>query len=206
MKPPIDPAIAARIELATPFRYHLQMQPPSQEPWWQRAWDAFESFLTRLFAHVRGGHGAAVAIGDALLVIAVVLVAYLLARLVLALPTQARGAASGLAPLAPQRDERSLARAAYAAAERGELSLAVRLLFRAAVALLDLRGTIRDDASATVGELRRAVRPHGDVVVAAFGEIAAVYVTCVYAQRPVEGVSWRRVHAAYEALARNPPT
>ncbi len=202
MKPPIDPALAARSELATPFRYHLQVQPPPTEPWWLRAWDWIVDFFNRLFSHARGGHAIGVAIADVLVVAIVALVLYLVVRLVLAAAPRRRRREMGVEALAAERDEHRLAREAFAAAERGEIGLAVRLLFAASVTLLDLRGAIHDDVSATVGELRRAVRPLGDAVAAPFGEIASAYVTSVYAERPVEGAAWSRAYAAYRDLQR----
>ncbi|HEY9084586.1 MAG TPA: hypothetical protein VIN40_01390 [Candidatus Tyrphobacter sp.] len=200
MKPPVDPALAARTELATPFRYHLQLPPPPVEPWWQRAWDAVAGFIDRLFSHVHVGHAAGAAIGDVLVAAIVALAFYLVVRFALILRPRTRRTGAEIEPLFAERDEQWLAREAFAAAERGEIGLAVRLLFGAAVMLLDLRGAIHDDASATVGELRRAVRPLGDVVAVPFGEIASAYVTSVYAERPVEPAAWSRAYAAYRSL------
>ncbi len=200
MKPPIDPALAARTELATPFRYQLQTQPPAPEPWWLRAWDWISNFLSRLFSHASGGHAIGALLGDVLIAAIVALTLYLFARLILIATSRRRHADAAIEALSAERDEHRLAREAFAAAERGDIGLAVRLLFAAAVTLLDLRGAIRDDVSATVGDLRRAVRPLGDGVAAPFGEIASAYVTSVYAERPVEAAAWSRAYAAYRSL------
>ena len=191
MKPPIDPALAARTELATPFRYQLQTQPPAPEPWWLRAWDWISNFLSRLFSHASGGHAIGALLGDVLIAAIVALTLYLFARLILIATSRRRHADAAIEALSAERDEHRLAREAFAAAERGDIGLAVRLLFAAAVTLLDLRG---------VGDLRRAVRPLGDGVAAPFGEIASAYVTSVYAERPVEAAAWSRAYAAYRSL------
>ncbi len=200
MTPPIDPALAARTELATPFRYHLERQPPPQEPWWLRIWDVVHQFLGPLFAHVHGGGAIAGALSWVLLALTLGLALYLLVRLVLlAVPRPSSGVTS-IEALSAERTDAKLAREAFAAAERGELTAAVRLLLRAAVAQLNLRGAIEDEASATIGDLRREVTPLGECVAAPFDTIASAYVAGVYAQHPVQATTWDRARTAYEAL------
>jgi len=197
VKPPIDPALAARIELATPFRYQLSPAPPVQEPWFARVLDAIQAFLTRMFAHAHAGHGAA-ALALTVLAAALALCVWAAVRLGITRRRRAPGPDAQTAALA--RDDARLARAAFEAADRGEMTTAVRLLLRAAVTLLDVRGAIDDDASATIGQLRREVRRLGDVVAAAFDEIASAYVAGVYAERPVERRAWNGARSAYELL------
>lgn len=199
MNPPIDPALAARTELATPLRYHLAAQPPPREAWWLHGLEAVERFLARLFAHVHGGGSVAAALSWVLLALVLGLILYLLVRLLPAVPRPS-SAVTSIEALSAERSDARLARQAFAAAERGELTTAVRLLLRAAVVQLNLRGAIEDEASATIGDLRREVMPLGERITVPFDTIASAYVGGVYAQRPVEPVTWNRARVAYEAL------
>lgn len=198
MRPAIDPQAAAREELATPLRYHLQAAPPSGEPLWQRLLDAIGNVLAKLFS-LHAGNGAgnvAVLVG---LLAASALLVYLAARFLAAAPRKRRTGVV-LEELTAERAEHGFARRAFAAAERGDFVAAARLLLRAAVTVLDLRGAIRDEASATIGELRAEALRYGENVAAPFGRITSAYVTGVYAQRPVDEAAWLQARDAYEAI------
>lgn len=197
MKPPIDPALAARDELATPFRYHLTAAPPAGESVWQRIANAVDDFLSRIFAHVHPGSGGAVVVW-VVLALAAGLCAFLVARIVVA--RARRGSRTADIMALPDEDEAALAHAADDAARRGDMTAAVRLLLRAAVRLLDVRGTLDDDASATVGELRDEVRRREAPVAMSFDEIATAYVTSIYAQHPIDTSAWHRARGAYDLL------
>ena len=198
MTPPIDPALAARIELSTPLRYHLGRPAPAVEPWWQRAFDEIGKLFSRLFSGVHVGASAQSAIGIAVLVVVLGACVLLVARLFGGRARRVRLATA--TALEPDRDETALARAAFLAAERGEMTAAVRLLLRASVTLLDIRGAIRYDSSATIGELRRAVRRRGERVSAPFDAIATAYVDGVYAERAIDATVWQGARGAYESL------
>lgn len=199
MKPPIDPALAARIELATPLRYQLHPAPPPQEPWFERLLDAVQDFFNRMFAHAHAAHGAAAFVWVVLAALFALSI-WAIVRVALHIARRRPHAGSSAEPIALAHDDVRLASAAFEAAERGEMTIAIRLLLRAAVALLDVRGDIDDDASATIGELRREARSLGVDVASSFDEIASAYVSGVYAERPVEAPMWSRARNAYELL------
>jgi hypothetical protein len=199
--PPINPEVAARRELATPFRYHLQSARAPSEPWWDRLIDAIVRWWQSLFAHVRGGGQLWPLLGDVVIVLFVALLLYASVRAGRRTwGGDVRRQAWQTESLVAERREHGLAREAYLAAERGDFLSAVRLILRAAVTMLDLRGALHDDASATVWELRRQAQTKGDVVAAPFGEIASAYTSAVYAQRPIEALLWTRAAHAYEKL------
>jgi hypothetical protein len=198
VQPPIDPQLAAREELATPLRYHLQAAPPPTESLWERLLDAIDNLLSKLFGiHAASGVGNALVF--AALIVAVALALYMIVRLTVIAPRR-RAAAVRVEELVAERTEFGLARQAFAAAGLGEFVTAIRLLLRATVAMLDLRGTLRDDASATIGELRREAKQFGESVAAPFGTIASAYVRAVYARRPVDEQIWVQARDAYERL------
>ncbi|MGC2244865.1 MAG: DUF4129 domain-containing protein, partial [Candidatus Aquilonibacter sp.] len=97
----------------------------------------------------------------------------------------------------------ALAALAAQAASAGDYARAVRLLFIAAVTLLDLRGVVRDERSATVNELRRRLHERDGALEPAFVEIARLYTATAYAQTPVDPDAWLRARAAYDNLAQS---
>ncbi len=197
MTPPIDPARAARIELGTPFRYHLLAPTVSESPL-ARAWNALVDAFERALSHVPGAHGAAMTLTWLVAALALAACAIALVRVLPIFSAARRRRDLGVATMRAERDDARLTRAAFAAADRGETTLAVRLLLRAAIALLGTWGVLDDDAGATVSDLRRAVC---DTVLAEpFNAIASAYVTGVYAQRPLDSAAWNRARGGYEAL------
>ncbi len=145
------------------------------------------------------GHSAELTIGWVVLVVFFALVAVLTLRAVSRVRLVHAGSAD-IEVFAEREDDDALARAAFAASERGDTIAAARLLLRAAIALLDVRGALDDDAGATIGDLRREVRAKGASAAAPFDAIASAYVTGVYAQRPIESDAWSRAALAYERL------
>jgi hypothetical protein len=75
------------------------------------------------------------------------------------------------------------------------------LLFAATVVALDLRGVVTEDPSATVGDLRRALRSRQTELVPPFDAVAAPFVASAYAERAVEPADWERAHAAFLTFA-----
>jgi hypothetical protein len=197
--PETDPEIAVRQELATPFRYHLGVA-PARESWLQRLFDAIARWWHALVSHFHGGARAESIAGDVVIVALVALLLYLIVRLVLAASIRRSAVSTDLESLVAERPEHRMAREASRAAESGDFLTAVRLILQAAILLLDLRGKLHDDASATLSELRRQVHALGDSAANPFGEIAAAYTHGVYAQQPVEESLWRRSRSAYDAL------
>ena len=155
--PPMDPAQAARRELDTPLRYRLAgPQSAPDQHWWAplARWlsDRWNELLQALAHNVRIGAGSRVAIGDVLLVIVGAVLAFLVVRLLSSLVTVSERGEAAYSSLASRKNAHDLLLEATAAADRGDYARAIRLLFVSSVALLDLRGVLRDDESSTVGE------------------------------------------------------
>jgi hypothetical protein len=118
---------------------------------------------------------------------------------------QHRRSAVMVRALTERADAQALYAQALTSAERGEYAAAARWLFRAMLALLDLRGSVRDDLSATVGELRRRLRDREGTSVPAFDAVASAFVAGTYAERPLDAAQWERARKAYADLARETP-
>jgi hypothetical protein len=202
--PPHDIVRAVRAELAVPGRYHLQAAArPHQSllgALFQWFWERWNSLWTFIAHHLRIGRGGASLIGDIVVVVCVLLIAAVAAHLLAQFQLeQARRARS--VEVAPVRSAHALAVAAAQAAESGDYARAIRVLFMAVVTLLDLRGVVHDDRSATVNELRRALHERDGRLEPAFIEIARLYTSAAYAETPVDERAWRNARAAYDEVA-----
>jgi len=140
------------------------------------------------------------AIGDVLLIALVLVVIVVLVRLLMGAvrigTAKTAYAAAQNAPDAGVLHELSLT-----AAARGDYSLAIVLLFRAALAALDVQGVVHDEPSRTVNECRRAVRAKAPPLAEAFDAIARPFTAVLYAEQPVTEGQWR---SALQAFARFP--
>ena len=204
-RPPVDLVQAVRAELATPGCYHLAPPRAVRRSWLEMlfGWlaDRYTQFVHALSAHLHvGARGLSLA-GDVIIVACVIVLGVVAARLLIALQLE-RSRASEAVPLGSGRSAFALSQSAAAAAASGEYNRAVRLLFAAAVTLLDLRGVLHDDASATIDELRRELRARNAAADAPFAEIATVYAATAYAERPADSVSWERARARYDELMK----
>ena len=204
--PPDLHALASR-EIAIPGRYQLAGPPtvPYVEPWWVRVlrWlhDRWDALWRALFGHVHVSGRAANTIGDAILVAAGLMLIYA-AYVVLRNVSRARSAArSRTEPLTAPPDPQALYRRACDAANGSEYGAAALLLFAATVALLDGRGAVARSESATVGDLRRALRSENATLVPQFDAIAAPFVERAYAERNIGAPQWQRAQSAFVALA-----
>jgi len=196
---------AVRAELAFPGRYHLtERERPVRRTWLQLVWswlaDRWSEFVNALSKRIRVGPAGSAAIGDVILVIAVLLVAVVAGRMFVTLQIERDRRRTRIQPLERQRSAHALWLQAAEAADRGAYGAAVRTLFAATVTLLNLRGVVHDDASATVNELRQAVREHNAAVEPPFIEIARAFTSAAYAETPVDAGLWERVRASYETL------
>ena len=205
--PPIDPSLAAQRELQTPLRYRLAgpQSVPETNWWlqlWRWVWERWDALLKALERNVRIGNGSRVAIGDVLLVLLGSTLVVLVVRMLSSMVTVRGGSNATYSTIGSRKSAQDLLLQATAAAERGEYGRAVRLLFVSAVALLDLRGVLRDDESSTVGELRRELRSGGSSVEPAFADLARAFSATAYAERPVDGENWRSARRAYDELSR----
>ncbi len=201
-----DFTAAVQRELATPGRYQLSMKvaPPPQPTLWEQLWqwvgDRLRDIWNALSNRVHIGPSGAVAIGDVLIGLAVLVLVFVVIRLLAEFQIDRRRAAAVEALGAP-RDARLLYERATAAARNGDFSAASRLLFAATVVALDLRGMVTEDPSATVGDLRRALRSQRTELVPPFDAVAAPFVASTYAERAIEPADWDRAHAAFLTFA-----
>jgi hypothetical protein len=199
-------ALAAR-ELAKPGRYQLSVAPqvPPHQSIWEQVWnwlrDRVAEIWNALFSRANISPGGAAAIGWVLTIVASAVFVIVTVSLLLRVQFDRRRAGGVLEALDAAPDAQALYRLASEAAQRGEYALAARLLFAATVAALGLRGAVRDDASATVGDLRRALRSRDASLVSPFDSVAAPFVASAYAERPVRADEWERAHEAYLTLA-----
>lgn len=198
---------AAAAELAHPGRYDLA--PPKtavrQKSLWERAMDwlgkQWDRFWNALFGKVNVSQRERGVFGD--LALAIVLLALIIAVIRLLAGAQLeRAARRGGAheALGSQRSARALYWEAAALADRGDYAHAVRVLFLAAVTALDLRGVMRDDAGATVGELRRTLRARDARLAEPFDRVANPFVAAAYAEAPIGDAEWQRARDAYADL------
>ncbi len=147
------------------------------------------------------GRQAAASIGDVLLLIVGAVFLVVVVRLLRNLQLARSEARSRSEPLATPPDPQSLYRDACDAANRGDYGGAALLLFAATVALLDGRGALRANRSATVGDLRRTLRAGNAALVAPFDAVAAPFVERAYGERAIEEPQWHRARTAFESMA-----
>jgi hypothetical protein len=197
--------LAAR-ELATPGRYHLTTQPapPPQNSIWMRLWtwlsDRWMDLWRATFGRAHLEHGTAVVIGDALIVVVALVILFVAVRLFATVVLERRARGAGAQALDSAGDAAATYAAACESARRGDYARASRLLFAATIAALSMRGVVREDRSATVGEIRRGLSGDDAALVAPFDAVASAFVTSAYAERPVDGLQWERAQAAYLTL------
>ena len=201
--PPIDVTQAVRAEFAVPGRYQLgQAAPPHRTLLglaFQWLYDRWSDLWNALASHLKIGPGGAAILGDLLVAACVAAIAIVGAHLLLRLQYEGMRNQQ-VTSLAPPRSAHALAALATQAANAGDFARAVRLLFMAAVTLLDLRGIMRDERSATVNQLRRRLRERDGALEPAFVEIARLYTAAAYAQTPADPQAWQRARAAYDDL------
>lgn len=194
-------------ELSVPGRYHLHdaAAPAPSQTWWERLWgwlsDRWNALTQALFGRVHVNPTVAGVVGDVVIALLVLAVAAAAIRIIVVYGRRSARAASVRA-LNPAADAAALYAMAAERAERGEYAAAAQLLFRATLAMLDVRGTLRDDASATVGEIRRSLSERD--LVRAFDAVATMFVAGTYAERPLDAAEWERARDAYLTLAQEP--
>ena len=204
---PADLQALAQRELGTPGRYQLAKPPPpapAAEPWWQRVWrwleDRWQQLWRALFGRVHVGKGQAASIGDVLLVIVGLIFIVVVVRLLRNLQFARSRSRLRSEPLEEPPTPRALYRQACNAASRADYGGAALLLFAATVALLDRQGAVEGRSSATVGDLRRALRARNAALVGAFDTVAAPFVQKAYAERAVDEPQWQVARDAFLTL------
>lgn len=203
-RPPIDPYALARTVLSDP-RFRVSVVRPRPKTWWESLLQWFSDRWSQLidaFAHrVHLGASASVAIGDVLLIVLIALVVIVGVRLLLGMMRDAGMPSAGAHPLPHSDSGKALYARSVSAAERGDYSEAISLLFRATLAALDLRGVIHDDPSRTVNECRRTVRERAPESLQFFETIARAFTAALYADAPLSGEQWSEARAAFERFA-----
>lgn len=202
-RPPIEIVRAVRAELAVPGRYHLVAIVPHRSPLeiaLQWIGDRFNDLWRLLTSHIKLGPAEASAVGNTIVVFCVLIIAVIAAHVLLRVQYE-HARRERVTPLVEPRSAHALAALAGQAANAGDYARAIRLLFIAAVTLLDLRGVVRDERSATINELRRALHERDRALEPAFVEIARLYTAAAYAQMPADPEAWQHARAAYDHLA-----
>lgn len=203
--PAHDPQALARAVLAQ-SRFRMQVAGVRPRTWWDAARDwlgeRWHQLIDAFSHHLRIGAKTSVALGDVLLVLAIVLVVAVAMRLLLGMAREGAAATSGAHALPLRADAGALHAAAQRAAEHGSYAAAIALLFRAVLATLDAQGLLRDDPARTVNECRRDVRSRAPRLSAPFDAIARTFTAAVYAEARVAPEQWREAERAYAALAQ----
>ncbi|MDP9025549.1 MAG: hypothetical protein M3N13_09270 [Candidatus Eremiobacteraeota bacterium] len=195
-----------RAELAVPGRYHLHESGASNRRTWSQAiveWlaDRANDVFRWFESHVHVGHGGTSVVGGIVLVSSILVVGFVAARLLISLQIAHDSRYESLALRSSSRSARALALGAVRAATDADFRSAVRLLFAAAVTLLELRGMVSDDEGATINELRRALYDRDASAEGAFVEIARAYTAVAYAEQEINAEVWHRAHGAYLILS-----
>lgn len=199
---PAEIVRALRDELATPGRYHLTTPVAHPNPIARAiSWVLHQAArgVHWLWQHFGWKHAPGPIVANTVVVIA----GLVLGAVILYLATRIeieRAARSGALPLQAPRNAQRFAIDAAAAADAGDYARAARLLFIAAVTLLDLRGVVRDERSATVEELRRELVARDAALEAPFAELSRAYTRAAYAQEPPDAAMWSSMQHAYARL------
>ncbi len=205
--PPHDIVRAVRAELRVPGRYdlnpHIRQRAYNPLQWAVR-WivDRLHDLEHAIASHVHVAPATKSAIGDLIVAVALLTVAFIAARLLLEAQIE-RAQHGETHTLAISRSAHALNLRAASYAADGEYALAVRTIFAAAVTLLDLRGVVRDEESATVNELRRALHERDGTVEMPFIEIARAYTSAAYAEKPTDADAWELAQRAYGELTQS---
>jgi hypothetical protein len=204
--PPNLQALAQR-ELNSPRRYKLTETPapPVRESPWRRflTWlgDRWDQLWRSLSKRVHFSERTANGIGWTLLAVVSFILLWVAVRLLVNLQLVRSRKRLDAQPLEAPLDSQALYQKAREAASRGEYGRAAVLLFAATVAVLDLRGAVSGNRSATVGDLRRELRSTDASLVALFDAIAGPFVQAAYAERAVDATQWERAERGYSRLS-----
>lgn len=212
---PRDPQIVVRDVLAKPA-YRAAPVSTAAEPkptLWSEIWTWIKAQLKALFQPlwraVAASSGAGASIGVALMLAALVGLAFVFVRLALSLVApgvRARPSATARA-LAERRSAAEWQDSASAYAARGEYARAIAALFAAALARLDERALVPFDPSRTPGEYRRLVRRVRAEAAPPFDDLSAGFVRAAFSGIPAlrsDFESAERAFAGFEPLVVRP--
>ena len=210
MTPPADLQRLAAAELAVPGRYRIAVPhavPAQRSPWlviWDWIRDRWNDLWQAAFGHAKSVRNGAFVVGDILIAAVGALLIFVALRLLATLVIDRRGAARAVR-LDDEPDAPTLYAAACALARSGDYGRASVALFAAAIVVLTKRDLVRDDRSATVGELRRRLQADRNTLLAPFDDVAAPFVIGAYAERPVSSQDWERARVSYLRIAGETP-
>lgn len=202
-RPPADLHALAVRELASP-EYRIVVPAASSQQW---SWLAritswvgkfWQFVMQSVFGRAHGGHAPA-AIGDVLIVVAVLGVIFFGLRLLSSVTIDRRRAAASEQIEDPVRAAEWYRRA-LATASSGDLTTASRCILAAAVTALAERGAIEPEAGATIGELQRSLSVRAPQYTRPFSTVARTFATGVYAERQLEPVEFESAVGAYRAI------
>lgn len=197
--PPLDPHSLAR-EILLRGGFHLRAQ-TEQISWWERFLNWAGALISKYFPHIAGpSPGLLQFFGFALLFVAIGLVVAVLVRLLLSLSPDSAVSANSVRALQSRTAAKVWYERAVAAAQENRLREAIVLLFRAALAILDLRGFVRDEPSRTVEECASELAQRAPAQLVSFRTVARAFTAAAYAERPVAQADWERARAAYEHI------
>ncbi|HVS45608.1 MAG TPA: hypothetical protein VMS32_02980 [Verrucomicrobiae bacterium] len=214
--PTISPAAAPRAlaaaELAFPGRYDLRdanAAPPAKTLWerfWEWAGSQWNRLMDALFGHGKSGSAGSAALGELLIAAVGILLVVTIFRFLVVLQIDRARRGNAFTPLEHQKNAHALYLQACALAQNGAYEAAVQRLFLAAVTALDLRGVLHDDASATVGDMRRVLRGRNAALLSPFDGVAAAFVDAIYAETPIAATQWMQAKDAYGRLTASEAT
>ena len=208
-KPPNLQALARR-ELSVPGRYRLTAPraPAEPVPWWKRLtrWigERWNELWRQIAARAHVSERTATAIGYAVLALVGLALLLVLLRLFREVQRSRWARRSRPQPLEAAPDPEALYREACDCANRGDYGDAALRLFAAAVAALTGRGAVATTRSATVGDLRAALRRKRAALVPAFDAVAAPFVQTAYAERPIDASQWQLAASAFTVILGEP--
>lgn len=205
--PQTDVVALAKRELATRGRYQLRADaaPLAEKSWLERVMEwlgaRWDDFWNAVFGRAHLSTGQSQFFGTTLIAVFLLVLVLVAVRLVANVQIQRRKREAAITGLDTKPGAHVLYARACRSADAGAYGEAAKLLFAATVALLDLRGDVRDRTSATVREMRGQLRSRGErEPVAHFDAIAQPFVASAYAERSVRGDEWEAARTAYAAL------
>ena len=203
-RPPFEPHALARTILSEP-RFQVRVSAPARKTWWDVlvGWlgDRWHDLLGAFGKHIHVSAGVSVATGDIVIVVVAALVIFVAVRLLSQYIAEGVSQAGTLRAVASRAGAAELYEMSLEASRRGDYGSAVSLLFRASLAVLDLRGVVHDDPSSTVNESRRQVRRTEPRLVEPFDVLSRAFTAVVYADVPVSQTQWANAREAYLRLS-----
>jgi hypothetical protein len=199
--PPADPKALAR-EVLAHGGFHLHSRPQAISPW-ERFLQWLGTTLDKIFGHARGpSPGVVDLLGWILLALVLGGVVFVIVRLLMsAVGGAAQDRQTGsVRALQPRVAAKAWYDRATAAAQAGNFREAAVLLFRAALAILDLRGFVHDDPSRTVDECATELRERAPQHLQAFGAVARFFTAAFYAEKAVDAAAWEVARSAYDRM------